>query len=65
MLIPLEKEILQLNFNGLSTKEIAYDLKIGNRTVEAHCQNMMVKLDAGEMTMLVLLVVTQKLLQFD
>ncbi len=64
-LTPREKEILQLMVDGLSTKEIAYDLKISNRTVEAHRQNMMVKLDAGDMTMLVRLAVTHKLVQFD
>ena len=64
-LTPREKEILQLMVNGLSTKEIAYDLKISNRTVEAHRQNMMVKLDAGDMTMLVRLAVIHKLVQFD
>ena len=64
-LTPREKGILQLMVNGLSTKEIAYDLKISNRTVEAHRQNMMVKLDAGDMTMLVRLAVTHKLVQLD
>ena len=64
-LTPREKEILQLMVNGLSTKEIAYDLKISNRTVEAHRQNMMVKLDAGDMIMFVRLAVTHKLVQFD
>mgnify|MGYP003686880751 CR=1 FL=1 len=64
-LTPREKEILHLMVNGLSTKEIAYDLKISNRTLEAHRQNMMVKLDAGDMTMLVCLAVTHKLVQLD
>ncbi|MBC8257814.1 MAG: response regulator [SAR324 cluster bacterium] len=60
-LTPREKEILQLMVNGSSTKEIAFDLNISNRTVEAHRQNMMVKLDAGDMTMLVRLAVSHKL----
>ena len=64
-LTPREKEILQLMVNGSSTKEIAFDLKISNRTVEAHRQNMMVKLDAGDMTMLVRFAVTHKLVQID
>jgi PAS domain S-box-containing protein len=64
-LTPREKEILQLMVNGSSTKEIAFDLKISNRTVEAHRQNMMVKLDAGDMTMLVRFAVTHKLVPFD
>ncbi len=64
-LTPREKEILQLMVNGSSTKEIAFDLKISHRTVEAHRQNMMVKLDAGDMTMLVRFAVTHKLVPFD
>ena len=64
-LAPREKEILQLMVNGSSTKEIAFDLKISHRTVEAHRQNMMVKLDAGDMTMLVRFAVTHKLVPFD
>ena len=64
-LTPREKEILQLMVNGSSTKEIAFDLKISHRTVEAHRQNMMVKLDASDMTMLVRFAVTHKLVQFE
>jgi PAS domain S-box-containing protein len=64
-LTPREKEILQLMVSGSSTKEIAFDLKISHRTVEAHRQNMMVKLDAGDMTMLVRFAVTHKLVPFD
>tara|TARA_B110000495_G_scaffold126643_1_gene110168 strand:- start:434 stop:595 length:162 start_codon:yes stop_codon:yes gene_type:complete len=51
--------------NGSSTKEIAFDLKISHRTAEAHHQNLMVKLDAGDMTMLMRFVVTHKLVPFD
>ena len=64
-LTPREKEILQLMVNGSSTKEIAFDLKISHRTVEAHRQNMMVELDASDMTMLVRFAVTHKLVQFE
>ena len=64
-LTPREKEILQLMVNGSSTKELAFDLKISHRTVEAHRQNMMVKLDASDMTMLVRFAVTHKLVQFE
>ena len=64
-LTPREKEILQLMVNGSSTKEIAFDLKISHRTVEAHRQNMMVKLDASDMTMLVRFAVTHKFVQFE
>jgi DNA-binding NarL/FixJ family response regulator len=59
------KKILQLMVNGSSTKEITFDLKISHRTVEAHHQNLMVKLDAGDMTMLMRFVVTHKLVPFD
>jgi DNA-binding NarL/FixJ family response regulator len=59
------KKILQLMVNGSSTKEIAFDLKISHRTAEAHHQNLMVKLDAGDMTMLMRFVVTHKFVPFD
>jgi DNA-binding NarL/FixJ family response regulator len=40
-------------------------LKISYRKVEAQRQKMMVKLDAGDMTMLVRFAVNHKLVQFD
>jgi DNA-binding NarL/FixJ family response regulator len=46
---------------GSRTKEIAFDLNISSRTVEAHRQNMMSKLNVGDMTMLVSFAVTHKL----
>ena len=51
--------------NGASSLKIAYDFKIDHRMVEAHRKNMMVKIDAGDMTMLVRFAVTHKLVQFD
>ena len=60
-LTPREKEILQLMVAGSTTKEIAFDLNISNRTVEAHRQHMMTKLNATDMTMLVRLAITHKL----
>ena len=56
-----EKEVLQLMVKGSRTKEIAFDLNISTRTVEAHRQKMMAKLNAGDMTMLVNFAVTHKL----
>ena len=43
---------------GSSTKEIAFDLNINTRTVEAHRQKMMAKLNVVNMTMLVSFAVT-------
>lgn len=64
-LTPREKEILQLMVAGFTTKEIAFDLNISTRTVETHRQNMMTKLKAGDMTMLVRLAVTHKLVPME
>ena len=58
---PREKEVLQLMVKGSRTKEIAFDLNISTRTVEAHRKNMMEKLNAEDMTMLVSFAVTHKL----
>jgi len=60
-LTPREKEILQMMVAGSTTKEIAFDLNISNRTVEAHRQHMITKLNAADMTMLVRLAITHKL----
>ena len=56
-----EKEILKLMVNRSSTKEIAFDLNISHLTVEAYRQNMMTKLDSGNMSMLVSIAVAHKL----
>ena len=47
-----EKEIYELMINGSSTKEITFDLNISHLTVETYCQNMMTKLESGDMSML-------------
>ena len=44
-LTPREKEVLQMMVKRSSTKEISFDLKISTRTVEAHRQKMMAKLN--------------------
>ena len=56
-----EKEILKLMVNGLSTKEIAFDLNISHLTVEVYLQNMMTKLESGDMSMLGSIAVAHKL----
>ena len=56
-----EKEILKLMVNGSSTKEIVFNLNISHLTVEAYRQNIMIKLESGDMSMLVSIAVTYKL----
>ena len=65
LLTPREKEILSMIVNGLTTKEIAYDLEISPRTVEAHRQNMMNKLQVVDMPMLVRCAVTHRLVPIE
>ena len=60
-----EKEVLHMRVKGSSTKEIAFDLNINTRTVEAHRQKMMAKLNVVNMTMLVSFSVTHKLVTTD
>ena len=64
-LTPREKEVLHMMVKGSSTKEIAFDLNINARTVEAHRQKMMAKLNLVNMTMLVSFSVTHKLVTTD
>ena len=45
-----EKEILKLMVNGSSTKEIVFNLNISHLTVEAYRQNIMIKLESGDMS---------------
>lgn len=45
LLTPREREVLQLLAEGKSTKEISSALNISERTVEAHRQNLMSKLN--------------------
>ena len=55
-----EKGILKLMVNVSSTKEIAFDLNNSYLTVEVYRQNMMTKLDSGNMSMLVSIAVAHK-----
>ncbi len=50
---PQEKRILQLVVDGLNNREIADELKISIRTVEAHRQNLFRKLDVDNVVKLV------------
>ena len=65
LLTPRENEILKLMVNGATTKEIAYDLEISPRTVEAHRQNMMGKLQVSDMPMLIRCAVSHKLVPLE
>ena len=56
-----EKEILKLMVNRSSTKGIVFDLNISHLTVETYCQNMMIKLESRDMSMLVSIAVAYKL----
>jgi len=56
-----EKEILKLMVNRSSTKEIVFNLNISHLTVEAYRQNIMIKLESGDMSMLVSFAVAHKL----
>jgi len=60
-----EKEILQLMVDGSTTKEIAYDLQISPRTVEAHRRNLMQKLDVSDIAMLIRSAITHKLVEMS
>ena len=44
-LTPREREILQRIANGETTKQIAYALRVGTKTIETHRRRMMEKLD--------------------
>ena len=64
-LTPRETEVLQMMVKGSRTKEIAFDLKISTRTVEAHRQKMMIKFNTGDMTMLVSFAVKHRLVSTE
>ena len=64
LLTPREKEILKMMVNGSTTKEIAYDLEISPRTVEAHRQKMS-KLQLVHMPMLVSCAVAHRLVPLE
>lgn len=63
LLTPRERELLQMMVDGLSTKEIAFDLKISPRTVETHKNNMMHKLNIHDTPMLIRSAIVQKLVK--
>jgi DNA-binding NarL/FixJ family response regulator len=48
-----EAEVLKLIVNGLSNKEIAFELRITERTVKAHRQAVMRKLKVDSVALLV------------
>ena len=62
-LTPREKEILQYMVDGSSTKEIAFDLDISTRTVEAHRNNMRQKLNVHDIAMLIRCAITHRLVR--
>ena len=47
--------------NRSSTKEIVFNLNISHLTVEAYRQNIMIKLESGDMSMLVSMAGAHKL----
>lgn len=65
LLTTRERELLQMMVDGASTKEIAFDLEISPRTVEAHKQNMMQKLNIHDTPMLIRTAIVQKLVIVD
>jgi DNA-binding NarL/FixJ family response regulator len=62
-LTPRETEILQLLAEALSNKEVASQLSLSVKTVEAHRSNIMRKLGAHSVTELVLYAVRNRIVQ--
>jgi two-component system response regulator NreC len=58
-----EREILKILAEGLSLKEIAGDLKLNVKTVEAHKFNLMRKLDIHNQAQLVHYAIQKKVIQ--
>ena len=52
-LSPREREVMQMMVAGTSTKEIAYDLGISDKTVEVHRSHIMKKMHVGSVVELV------------
>ncbi len=55
-----EKEIHKFMVNASSTKEIAFDLNISHLTAKTYRQNMMTKLESGDMSILISILVAYK-----
>jgi RNA polymerase sigma factor (sigma-70 family) len=52
-LSPREREVMQMMVAGTSTKEIAYDLGISDKTVEVHRSHIMKKMHVSSVVELV------------
>ena len=61
-LTPREREVAKLIARGLSNREIASQLKIAERTAEAHVQNVLNKLKVNSRTQLAVWTVQHGLL---
>lgn len=53
-----EQDVLQELLKGLSAKEIAYELEVAPRTVEAYIERIKIKMRARNKTQLIVLAVT-------
>jgi DNA-binding CsgD family transcriptional regulator len=62
-LTPREREILQLIAEGRTSKEVAARLAVSVKTVEAHRNNIMNKLDLHSVSQLVLFAVRNNIVQ--
>jgi DNA-binding CsgD family transcriptional regulator len=58
-LSPSEKRVLQLVSEGKTPKEIAYELKLSQKTVYAHCHSIMLKLGFKDLHSLMLFAVSR------
>ncbi|MBN2326294.1 MAG: response regulator transcription factor [Candidatus Omnitrophica bacterium] len=65
LLTPREREILQSLAEGKLTKEIASTLNISERTVEAHRQNIMTKLDMHSIAELTKYAISQGIISLE
>ena len=61
-LYPREMEVLKLTSNGMRNKEIAKELRISERTVQAHLSNIFSKLEVNSRTEAVLQALKQGML---
>jgi two-component system, NarL family, response regulator LiaR len=65
VLQPRELEVLRLVAMGLSNKQVAAKLCIGERTVQTHLRNILSKLDAGSRTEAVVAALQKGLIVLD